>query len=120
MTGNCWGRAPVAGHLLECAGQITGGYFADPPYKDIPDLARLGFPIGEVGEDGSLVITKVAGSGGATTAQTCKEQLLYEVHDPRRYIQPDVVADFSEVKIEEIATDRVRISGGRGTSRTDT
>jgi hypothetical protein len=117
---NLLGQGTVAGHLLECAGQITGGYFADPGYKDVLDLARLGFPIGEVGEDGSLVITKVKGSGGAVTAQTCKEQLLYEVHDPRRYIQPDVVADFSEVKVEEIATDRVRISGGRGTRRTDT
>ncbi len=117
---NLLGQGTVAGHLLECAGQITGGYFADPGYKDIPDLARLGFPIGEVGEDGSLVITKVAGSGGAVTAQTCKEQLLYEVHDPTRYIQPDVVADFSQVKVEEIAKDRVRISGGRGTPRTGT
>jgi hypothetical protein len=117
---NLLGQGTVAGHLLECAGQITGGYFADPGYKDISDLARLGFPIGEVGEDGSLVITKVAGSGGAVTAQTCKEQLLYEVHDPERYIQPDVVADFSQVRVEEIAADRVRVSGGRGTKRTDT
>jgi hypothetical protein len=117
---NLLGQGTLAGHLLECAGQITGGYFADPGYKDIPDLARLGFPIGEVGEDGSLVITKVAGSGGAVTAQTCKEQLLYEVHDPERYIQPDVVADFSQVRVEEIAADRVRVSGGRGTKRTDT
>lgn len=117
---NLLGQGTVAGHLLECAGQITGGYFADPPYKDIPGLARLGFPIGEVGEDGSLVITKVAGSGGAVTAHTCKEQLLYEVHDPTKYLQPDVVADFSEVRIEEIAPDRVRVSGGRGTKRTDT
>src|ERR1700686_4188903 len=117
---NLLGQGTVAGHLLECAGQITGGYFADPGYKDVPDLARLGFPIGEVGEDGSLVITKVAGSGGAVTARTCKEQLLYEVHDPRQYIQPDVVADFSQVKVEEIARDRVRISGGRGTRRTNT
>src|SRR6476469_9793542 len=117
---NLLGQGTVAGHLLECAGQITGGYFADPGYKDIPDLARLGFPIGEVGEDGSLVITKVAGSGGAVTAQTCKEQLLYEVHDPKRYLQPDVVADFSQVKVEKIAPDRVRVSGGRGTERTDT
>jgi hypothetical protein len=117
---NLLGQGTVAGHLLECAGQITGGYFADPGYKDIPDLARLGFPIGEVGEDGSLVITKVAGSGGAVTAQTCKEQLLYEVHDPKRYIQPDVVADFSQVTVEEIAADRVRVSGGRGTKRSDT
>ncbi len=117
---NLLGQGTVAGHLLECAGQITGGYFADPGYKDVPDLARLGFPIGEVGEDGGLVITKVAGSGGAVTAQTCKEQLLYEVHDPKRYIQPDVVADFSQVTVEEIAPDRVRVSGGRGTKRTDT
>jgi hypothetical protein len=117
---NLLGQGTVAGHLLECAGQITGGYFADPGYKDVPDLARLGFPIGEVGADGSLVITKVAGSGGAVTAQTCKEQLLYEVHDPTRYLQPDVVADFSQVRVEEIAPDRVRISGGRGTRRTDT
>jgi Acyclic terpene utilisation family protein AtuA len=117
---NLLGQGTVAGHLLECAGQITGGYFADPGYKDVAGLARLGFPIGEVGEDGALVITKVAGSGGAVTAQTCKEQLLYEVHDPTRYLQPDVVADFSQVKVEEIAPDRVRISGGRGTKRTDT
>jgi hypothetical protein len=117
---NLLGQGTVAGHLLECAGQITGGYFADPGYKDVPDLARLGFPIGEVGEDGSLVITKVAGSGGAVTARTCKEQLLYEVHDPKKYFQPDVVADFSEVTVEEIGPDRVRVSGGRGTRRTDT
>jgi hypothetical protein len=117
---NLLGQGTVAGHLLECAGQITGGYFADPGYKDVPDLARLGFPIGEVGEDGSLVITKVAGSGGAVTARTCKEQLLYEVHDPKKYFQPDVVADFSGVSVEEIGPDRVRVSGGRGTQRTDT
>src|SRR4030081_1009632 len=117
---NLLGQGTVAGHLLECAGQVTGGYFADPGYKDVADLARLGFPIGEVGEDGSLVITKVAGSGGAVTAQTCKEQLLYEVHDPKRYLQPDVTADFSEVRVEEIGPDRVRVSGGRGTQHTDT
>ncbi|MDB5619004.1 acyclic terpene utilization AtuA family protein [Tardiphaga sp.] len=117
---NLLGQGTVAGHLLECAGQITGGYFADPGFKDVAGLARLGFPIGEVGEDGSLVITKVTGSGGQVTAATCKEQLLYEVHDPERYIQPDVVADFSQVVIEQIAPDCVRVSGGRGTPRPDT
>src|SRR5258708_29111346 len=117
---NLLGKGTVAGHLLECAGQITGGYFADPGYKNIPDMARLGFPIGEVGEDGSIVITKVENSGGAVTAQSCKEQLLYEVHDPRQYLQPDVVADFSQVAVEEIARNRVRVSGGRGTKRTGT
>jgi hypothetical protein len=117
---NLLGKGTVAGHMLECAGQVTGGYFADPTFKDVEGLARLGFPIGEVGEDGSLVITKVEGSGGAVTAQTCKEQLLYEVHDPTRYMQPDVIADFSQVEIEEIGKDRVRISGGRGRERPPT
>src|SRR5690349_6006180 len=117
---NLLGKGTLAGHLLECAGQITGGYFADPGYKDVADLARLGFPIGEIGRDGSLVITKVAGSGGAVNAQTCKEQLLYEVHDPTQYLQPDVTADFSQVNVEEIGKDRVRISGGRGSERPST
>ena len=112
------GQATVVGHLLECAGQITGGYFADPGFKEVPDLARLGFPIGEVGEDGHVVITKLATAGGCVTAATCKEQLLYEIHDPARYLQPDVVADFSNVEIEEIATDRVRVTGGSGSAAT--
>jgi Acyclic terpene utilisation family protein AtuA len=114
------GRGTVVGHLLECAGQITGGYFADPGYKDVPDLARLGFPIAEVAEDGTAVVTKVPGSGGKVTAATCKEQLLYEVHDPARYLQPDVVADFSGVRIAEEGPDRVRIEGGGGRPRTGT
>jgi hypothetical protein len=112
------GRGTVVGHLLECAGQITGGYFADPGYKDVPELARLGFPVAEVAEDGTAVVTKVPGSGGLVTAATCKEQLLYEVHDPARYLQPDVVADFSGVAVTEAGPDRVRISGGDGRSRT--
>jgi hypothetical protein len=112
------GQGTVVGHLLECAGQITGGYFADPGFKDVPGLARLGFPIGEVDENGSIVVTKVASAGGRVTAATCKEQLVYEIHDPRRYLQPDVVADFSEVSVEEIAPDRVRVTGGRGTAPT--
>jgi hypothetical protein len=117
---NTLGQATVVGHLLECAGQITGGYFADPGFKDVPMLARLGFPIGEVGADGSVTITKVAHAGGRVTEATCKEQLLYEIHDPRRYLQPDVVADFSQVRVVEEAPDRVRVSGGRGASRTGT
>lgn len=114
------GQATVVGHLLECAGQVTGGYFADPGYKDVPDLSRLGFPIGEVAADGSVVITKVPQAGGRVTPATCKEQLLYEIHDPRRYLQPDVVADFSEVCVAEEAPGRVSVTGGRGTPRTDT
>jgi hypothetical protein len=117
---NALGQATVVGHLLECAGQVTGGYFADPGFKDVPNLARLGFPIGEVAADGSVVITKVPHSGGCVTEATCKEQLLYEIHDPQRYLQPDVVADFSEVCVAEEAPDRVRVTGGRGTPRTGT
>lgn len=111
------GQATLIGHLLECAGQVTGGYFADPGYKDIPDLARLGFPIGEVSDDGSVVITKVAGSGGQVTPATCKEQILYEIHDPARYLTPDVIADFSRVTVEEIGFDQVRIQGATGNPR---
>ncbi len=111
------GQGTLAGHLLECAGQITGGYFADPGVKDVKSLARLGFPIGEIAEDGSMVITKVAGSGGQVTAATCKEQLLYEIHDPQAYLTPDVIADFSQVSITEIAPDRVAISGASGRPR---
>jgi hypothetical protein len=114
------GQGTVVGHLLECAGQVTGGYFADPGYKDVPNLARLGFPIGEVRENGDVVITKVEGSGGRVSAATAKEQLLYEIHDPTRYFQPDVVADFSQARVEEIGPDRVRVTGGTGRSRTDT
>ncbi|MBR8397287.1 DUF1446 domain-containing protein [Burkholderia cenocepacia] len=114
------GAATVVGHLLECAGQVTGGYFADPGYKDVPNLARLGFPIGEVAADGSVVVTKVPHAGGRVSAATCKEQLLYEIHDPARYLQPDVVADFTRVTVAEETADRVRVTGGRGTARPDT
>jgi hypothetical protein len=114
------GQATLMGHLLECAGQVTGGYFADPGYKDVPRLARLGFPIGEVSADGSVVITKVAGSGGQVTPATCKEQILYEIHDPARYLTPDVVADFSKVSVEAIGADRVRVQGASGGPRPET
>lgn len=114
------GQGTLVGHLLECAGQITGGFFADPPSKSVPDLARLGFPLAEVGADGSVVITKVAGSGGAVTEQTCKEQLLYEIHDPAAYVTPDVVADFSAVTITKVGPDRVAVSGATGRERPPT
>jgi hypothetical protein len=114
------GKGTVVGHLLECAGQVTGGYFADPGYKDVADLARLGFPLAEVSEDASAIITKAPGSGGLVSLASCKEQLLYELHDPTRYLQPDVVADFSSVKLEAAGHDRVAITGGTGTRRPDT
>lgn len=114
---NLLGQGTVVGHLLECAGQVTGGYFADPGFKDVPGLARLGFPLAEVSADGSAVITKVAGSGGIVTRATCTEQLLYEIQDPAAYFTPDVVADFSRVQLEDAGFDRVRASGGRGSVR---
>jgi len=115
---NLMGQATVIGHLLECAGQVTGGYFSDPGFKDVPGVGHLGFPIAEVGADGSLVITKVESAGGMVTLATCKEQLLYEIHNPKTYFTPDVVADFTGVKMEQIAKDQVRVSGGTGAAKT--
>jgi hypothetical protein len=113
------GRATLVGHLLECAGQVTGGYFADPGRKDVDGLSRLGFPIAEVPEHGPVVITKVGGSGGRVTAATCKEQLLYEIHDPAAYITPDTVANFSNVRVAEIDRDRVAVDGATGARAPD-
>jgi len=112
-----WQRLAVgatAGHLLECGAQITGGYFYDPGYKDVPDPANIGFPIAEVHEDGSLFITKALRTGGMVTPETVKEQLLYEIHDPANYITPDVTLDFSQVTIEPAGPDRVQVLGVRG------
>ena len=110
----------MAGHLLECGGQVTGAYFADPGYKDVPDLANVGFPIAEVGEDGSLIVTKAYDTGGLASAQTVKEQLLYEIHDPQNYYTADVILDISQVKVEEVGPDRVKVSGANGKPRPDT
>ena len=110
-------RATMAGHLLECGTQVTGGYYADPGYKDVPGLATLGYPIAEIDADGHCTITKPAGTGGRIDAHTVKEQLLYEVHDPAAYLTPDVVADITEAEVTELAPDRVRLSGVRGHAR---
>lgn len=111
------GRGTLVGHLLECAGQVTGGYYADPGFADVEALGRLGFPLAEVSSDGSAIMTKVMGSGGQVTAATCKEQLLYEIHDPASYVTPDVVADFSRVRISETGRDVVRVDGAGGKPR---
>lgn len=108
------GKATVIGHLLECAGQVTGGYFVDPGYKNAPNLARLGFPLAIVDEGGDAIITKVEGSGGRVSVMSCKEQLLYELHDPACYYQPDVIADFSKVTLADAGDDRVAVSGASG------
>ena len=108
------------GHLMECGAQVTGGYFTDPGFKDVPEPWNFGFPIAEVEADGSCVITKTPGSGGAVTRATVKEQMLYEVHDPANYLTPDVVVDFTQARIEEIGQDRVRVTGLTGKPRTET
>ncbi|AKD53837.1 acyclic terpene utilization AtuA family protein [Spirosoma radiotolerans] len=114
------GQGTVIGHLLECAGQLTGGYFADPGRKDVPDMAHLGHPFADVSSDGTAVFSKVAGTGGALSLMTAKEQLLYEVMDPSRYMTPDVVADFTSVRLAETGPNQVRASGGCGQSRPNT
>ena len=108
------------GHLMECGAQITGGYFADPGFKDVPEPWNFGFPIAEVEPDGSAVLTKVAGTGGAVNLQTVKEQMLYEVHDPANYLTPDVVVDFTTTQLEQIGPDRVRVTSISGKPRTPT
>jgi hypothetical protein len=108
------GRATIIGHLMECAGQLTGGYFADGDRKQVAGLARLGFPIAEVDQCGDVVLTKVAGSGGALSVECCKEQLLYEILDPSAYPQADVIADLSSVSFEEIGPDEIAVHGGGG------
>lgn len=112
-----WARLAIgstAGHLLECGAQVTGGYYYDPGYKNIPDPANIGFPIAEVDAAGRLIITKAARTGGLVNAQVVKEQLLYEIHDPARYITPDVTLDFTGVTIHETGLDRVEVRGIRG------
>ena len=110
-------RATMAGHLLECGAQVSGGYYADPGYKDIPDLAHVGYPIAEIDRDGHCTITKPPGTGGRIDEHTVKEQLLYEVHDPAAYLTPDVVADLRQARVVELAPNRVRLEGVRGHAR---
>jgi hypothetical protein len=114
------GSATMTGHLLECGLQVTGGYFADPGFKDVPDLANAGYPIAEVRSDGSCVIGKADGTGGLVDLRTVKEQLLYEVHDPAAYLTPDVVADITEARVREVERNRVELAGVRGHPRPET
>jgi len=102
----------VAGHLLECGAQACGGFSTD--WLDLPGSHDIGFPVAEVAADGSCVLTKPAGTGGAVTVQTIKEQLLYEIGDPGNYLSPDVTVSFLTLRVEQAGADRVRISGATG------
>lgn len=116
LTAGMWdelGMAVTVGHLLECGAQVTGGYFADPGYKDVEGLATIGYPLAHVTRE-AAVITKPSGTGGAVTPATCKEQLLYEVGDPGAYLNPDVTADFRGVRFRQVGRDRVRAEGFAG------
>ena len=113
-----WSRlaqGTLAGHLLECGGQVTGAYFADPGFKDVPNLAEVGFPIAEINESGEIVITKANKTGGLVNKATVIEQALYEIHDPEHYLSTDVTLDLTQMIIEEVAENRVRVTGANGT-----
>ncbi|MFL5624063.1 MAG: acyclic terpene utilization AtuA family protein [Ktedonobacteraceae bacterium] len=103
----------VVGHLLECSGQATGGNFGGD-WRAIPDLAHIGYPIAEVWENGDAVISKAEGTGGRVNFDTLREQLLYEVHDPRHYMTPDVDVDMTTLHMQEIEQDQVRVTGATG------
>ncbi len=110
-----WNRlagGTVAGHLIECGTQVTGGISTD--WLDIPDPAGIGYPIVEVSEDGFAVVTKASGTGGRVTERIVKEQLLYEISDPQNFLTPDVAVDFTSLRVQEVAADRVLVSGARG------
>jgi hypothetical protein len=113
-------QATAAGHLLECTASVTGGCFGWPGVKDVPDLARNGYPFADAKADGSIVLGKTPGSGGRLDVMTCTEQLIYEMHDPTAYITPDCVLDITELKFTQEAADRVRVERARAKPRTPT
>jgi hypothetical protein len=109
--------ATIAGHLIECGTQACGGFSTD--WLDLPDNHAIGFPIVEVSADGSCVVTKPSGTGGAVNVVTVKEQLLYEIGDPGNYLSPDVTASLLTLKVEAIGENRVRVSGASGRPPTE-
>ena len=118
---NDWNRlaaGTVAGHIIECGAQASGGN-CQYDWRNIPDLANVGFPIAEASSDGSIIITKHNGTGGRVNIPGIKEQLVYEMGDPHAYITPDCVADFTTIRLEDAGTDRVRVYGIEGRPATD-
>jgi hypothetical protein len=111
------GQGQVCADMVECGANVSGGFFADPGYKDVPDLGNLGYPYLDMTSDGGCVVAKVEGTGGVINRAICTEQMLYEIHDPANYITPDVVVDFTQVDLREVGPDRVSITGGRGRPR---
>jgi hypothetical protein len=108
----------VAGHILECGGQASGGNFLGD-WKSIPDMARIGFPIAEAFPNGEVIITKHDNTGGRVSVETVSEQLVYEIGDPKDYITPDCIADFTSIKLEDIGENRVRVYGVKGLPATE-
>ena len=113
-------QGTAAGHLLECTASVTGGCFGWPGKKEVPDLARNGYPFADVTADGAITIGKTPGSGGRLDVMTCTEQLIYEMHDPTAYITPDCVLDITGIGLVQEAADRVRLTGARAGPRTPT
>jgi hypothetical protein len=111
------GQGTMVGHLMECAGQLTGGYFADPVSKPVPDMHILGHPLVDIQREGTAVFSKIKGTGGLISRQTAREQLLYEVLDPKNYFTPDVVADFSGAQINELGPNLIQATGATGKTK---
>lgn len=114
------GKGIMIGHLLECGAQVCGGYFAVPRYNEVEDLWNVGFPIAEVSENGDVVITKTETSGGVVSTHTCKEQLIYEIHDPKNYMTPDGIADFTTILLKELEKNKVFLTGATGKKKPET
>lgn len=110
----------AAGHLLECCAQVSGGCFATPGRKEVPNLGRLGFPYVDMLSNGDFTVSKLETAGGRVDLATCKEQLIYETHDPAAYITPDCVLDITELEMQQVGADRVRITGAKARPRTQT
>ncbi len=113
-------QGTAAGHLLECAASVSGGCFGWPGKKDVPDLARIGYPFADVTADGSVRIGKTPDSGGRVDVMTCTEQQIYEIHDPTAYITPDCILDITGIRFTQEAKDRVVVEGAKARPRTDT